>query len=211
MKLIRLFAILALTIVFTELHAQGLAFEGIATNDASKEKYEKARVEIDFDDVSESLRLMILPSVEAMRNEALIDTVWKARTYYREALPESTTFFEERNIFFLYQLEDDKYLESYTVFSQFVDKKNKSIKQIVIRKFDENGKRLWCVSINADSSETDAFFHLLKNAKKKLRFRQLNKVLERPDPNVKHRPVFEDNKIREKNDMHGGNPYNSRY
>lgn len=209
LKIFTLFVILTLMRLTTL--AEGMAFEGTATDDITHQRYDGARVEIVFNETSDQLKLLILPTIEAMHDEALVDTVWKSRSYYREAPPESTDFFEERKILFLYNLEDDKYLESYTVFSQFIDKQNKDIKQIVIRKFDAEGHRRWCMSINANSVETDAFFKLLQTARKKLRFRQLTKVMERPDPNVKHRPVFEDNKVSERNHMHGGNPYGSSY
>lgn len=211
MTLKKILILFSLVMVFTKVSAEGLAFEGSLTDDSSHKKYDKARIEIAYDEASACLELLILPSIEAMRTDALIDTLWTYGSYYREAPSESTDFFEEKRIFFLYKLEDDKYLDSYTVFSQFIDKQNKDIQQIVIRKFDESGRRMWCASINADSAETDSFFNLIKEARKNLKFRRLSKVMERPDPNVKHRPVFEDSKVREKNHMHGGNPYNSRY
>lgn len=189
--------------------AEGLAFDGTAIDDVTKNKYENARVEISFNETTEQLKLLILPSIEAMHEEALVDTVWKFRSYYREAPSESTDFFEERRIFYLYSLEDDKYLDTYTVFSQFIDKQNKDIKQIVIRKFDEYGHRLWCVSINADTEETNAFFKILQTARKKLKFTLLSKVMERPDPNLQHRIENEDLKVKTRNHMHGGNPYGS--
>lgn len=211
MRLKSLLILITLVMVRPTLFAEGLAFEGTAIDDISNKKNEKARVEIDFNETSGQLNLLILPSIEAMHNEAMVDTLWKQRSYYREAPAESTEFFEERRIFYLYTLEDDKYLDSYTVFSQFIDKQNKDIKQIVIRKFDENGHRLWCISINANAEETDAFFKLLQTARKKLKFRQLTKVMQRPDPGVKHRPVFEDVKVNERNHMHGRNPYSNGY
>ncbi len=209
MKLKLLLLLLSLTFVRLASYSEGMVFEGTATDDLTHKKYEKAKVEINLNEESGLLNFLILPSFEAMYSDALTDTVWSYRSYYREAPPESTDFFEERRIFFLYSLEDDKYLDTYTVFSQFIDKQNKDTKQIVVRKFDRNGSRIWCVSINADDEQTDTFFKLLQTAKKKLKFIKLTKVMERPDPNVKHRPVFEDNKISEKNHMHGGNPYGS--
>ena len=205
LSLILLFLIAIRPTVF----AESMAFDGIAIDDIKKSKYENARVEISFSETTEQLKLLILPSIEAMHEEALVDTVWKFRSYYREAPTESTDFFEERRIFYLYSLEDDKYLDSYIVFSQFIDKQNKDIKQIVIRKFDEYGHRLWCVSINADTEETNAFFKILQTARKKLKFILLSKVMERPDPQLQHRIKNEDTKMRSKNNMHDSNPYGS--
>lgn len=211
MKLKLFLTFLVLALLHSASMAEGLAFEGTATDDAGRHRFDKARLEIDINEASGLLRLLILPSIEALYSEALVDTVWTYRSYFREAPPESSDFFEERRIFFLYDLEDDKYLGSYTVFSQFIDKQNKDIKQIVIRKFDADGHRLWCMNINASAEETASFFKLLQKARKKLKFQLLTKVMERPDPNVKHRPVFEDNKVYERNNIHGGSPYNSGY
>lgn len=190
--------------------AQSLSYTGTFTDDATKKTVKDAYVEISLSESTHLLRLTVLPAQGAMLSSALVDTVFAKESRYRKADPEDTEFFEERNIFFIYRLTPDEYLDSYMVFSRFIDKAKPELSQIVIRKFDYNGKRLWCVGITADDQRAKEFDRLINTARKKLKFRELRYVNERPGADgKKRRTIFEDDKVVRKEPIGHGNAYNS--
>ncbi len=118
------------------------------------------------------LRLMILPDKEADVKASLVDTVWISGSKYREDPAVKTDKFVERDIFFLYTFDKSDRLQSYYVFSRFVDTSQDDFTQIVIRKFDADGKRLWCLTCNATPDRAKEFFSILGDARKKLKFKK---------------------------------------
>lgn len=122
------------------------------------------------------LRLMILPERDAEVRASLVDTVWISGSKYREDPAVKTDVYVERDIFFLYTFDKSDRLESYYVFSRFVDTSQDNFTQIVVRKFDAAGKRLWCMTCNATPDRAKEFFSLLGEARKKLKFKKTTAV-----------------------------------
>lgn len=118
------------------------------------------------------LRLMILPEREAEVSASLVDTVWFSGSKYREDPAVKTDVYVERDIFFLYTFDKSDRLESYYVFSRFVDTSQDNFTQIVVRKFDAAGKRLWCMTANSTPDRAKEFFSILSEARKKLKFKK---------------------------------------
>lgn len=123
----------------------------------------------DQDDYS-ILSLKIFHDKES--NYALVDTLWRAESAYRTEGKVKTDTYEERGIFFLYTFDKTGRLDTYYVFSSFVDTTRDDFTQVVVRKFTADGKRVWCLTANATDARSKEFSQVLTDARKKLRFKK---------------------------------------
>lgn len=135
------------------------------------------------------LRLMILPGRDA-ESEAVVDTVWTRGAAYRNGDPVFAEKYEERDIYFLYDLDSDGHLTGYYVFSRFIDTTQKDVQQIAVRKFDAEGKRIWCMTMNTNNDRSKEFFNILKEARKKMNFKKTTSVRDNSN-----NPVFQDYRV----------------
>ena len=122
------------------------------------------------------LRLIILPDRDAKVKDALVDTVWISGSAYRSENAVKTDKYIERDIFFLYTFDKSDRLDTYYVFSRFVDTTQDNFTQIVVRKFDADGKRIWCMTVNSTDERAKEFFRLLNDARKKMRFKRTTEM-----------------------------------
>ena len=208
----RLFHLIICAIIFISGTAESLRYPCTFLSDTSKKTYDEAILEIEVAYTQSFMRMVVLPDKEAYLSSALVDTIISKEANYRIGDDVLTDNFEETNVTYVYRITPEQYLDSYIVFSQFTDLKNKAINQIVIRKFDANGKRLWMATINASKNDAKTFFKLIASARKKLKFKEIHYVNDRPGADGKKtRTIFHDDKLRKHNPVGGGTPYNSRW
>lgn len=209
----QILTLLILAISVTAGMAESLRYNCVFISDTSKKTYDEATIEIELSYTQSMMRMVVLPDKEAYLSSALVDTVITKEAKYRIDEDVITDNFQEKNVTYIYRLTPEEYLDSYIVFSQFTDLKNKEINQIVIRKFDAKGKRLWMATINdASKEESKKFFKLISTARKKLKFKEIHYVNDRPGADGKKtRTIFEDDKVRKYTPIGSGNPYNTRW
>lgn len=149
-----------------------------------------AWLELSLSQNYESLRLLILPTRDADVSVALVDTVWTRGAAYRNGESVFAEKYEERDIYFLYDLDSDGHLTGYYVFSRFIDTTQKDVQQIAVRKFDAEGNRLWCMTMNTNNDRSKEFFNILKEARKKMNFKKTTSVRDNTN-----NPQFQDYRI----------------
>lgn len=211
MRTILTIIMLAVTIISGV--AESLRYNCVFVSDTSKKTYDEATIELEVSYTQSMMRMVVLPDKEAYLSSALVDTVITKEAKYRTGEDVYTDNFQEKNVTYIYRLTPEEYLDSYIVFSQFTDLKNKDINQIVIRKFDAKGNRLWMATINdATKEESKKFFKLISTARKKLKFKEIHYANEQPGADGKKtRTIFEDDKVRKYTPIGSGNPYNTKW
>lgn len=167
--LISFFSLLSAVVIM----AQQYRTLGDFTSDTDGSSIHNALMELsltkDKDDYS-ILSLKIFPDKES--DYALVDTLWLAESAYRTEGKVTTDTYEERGIFFLYTFDKTGRLDTYYVFSSFVDTTQDDFTQVVVRKFTADGKRVWCLTANATDARSKEFSKVLTEARKKLRFKK---------------------------------------
>lgn len=198
-KLLFIFAAIMAVAAFAKGKPQpenvGFVYVDKFTDDATHLTYDSASIDVSL--VPGMLKLSVLPAVGRPMSETLVDTLWGNHSYYQIGQNTTTDLFKERDVVYLYTLTPEHYLASYVVFSHFIDLKNEGLEQIVIRKFDAKSKRQWCININADKEQIKAFFDMLRNARKALKFDKLTTVEGDPAASgLQQRGAHEGNKVR---------------
>lgn len=193
------------------MDAQEFRFTGEFTDDTTGKVTRGAFIELSLNADFTALHLDILSSRDTEKAVTLVDTTWTRGARYRTDRPVVADNYEERDIFFLYDLNDDGSLSRYYVFSQFLDTTQPDVRQIVLRKFDADGKRLWCMTINAIDTRATEFFSILTTARKKMKFSKLTHVRQAENPDLQQRPEFDGipQYYNRTNNVGGGSPYSS--
>ena len=187
--------------------ALSFSFVDQFTDDATHATYDSASVQMWLAPAEQMLKLCVLPAVGAPLSEALVDTLWMRHSYYQQGANVDNDLFKERNVLYLYTLTPEHYLAGYYVMSQFIDKKHEGLQQIVIRKFNAAGRRMWCANLNADSRQIKEFFEMLAFARKLLKFDRLTSVEGNPAAGGLQRPGdHEGNKMRTGKKIGTGSP-----
>ena len=209
----RILALILLAVTIITGVAESVRYNCVFVSDTSKKTYDDATIELEVSYTQSIMRMVVLPDKEAYLSSALVDTIITKEAKYRIGEDVYTENFQEKNVTYIYRITPEEYLDSYIVFSQFTDLKNKDINQIVIRKFDAKGKRLWMATINdASKEESKKFFKLISTARKKLKFKEIHYVYEQPGADGKKtRTIFEDDKVRKYTPIGSGTPYNTRW
>lgn len=177
------------------------------TDDALHQTYDSASIQMWLDTDKNELKLCILPDVSAVVSQALVDTAWTRNSYYQNGENVDNDLFRERKVTYLYTLSPTQTLKCYYVISHFIDKEHKGLQQIVIRKFNAQGKRQWCANINAGDVQIKDFFNMLAYACKSLKFEKLTSVMSDPDASgLQQRGQHENNVLNTHHSVGSGSP-----
>lgn len=156
--------------------AQDFRSTGEFKSDVSGSTTRNAWLELSLSQNYKSLRLLILPGRDAEVTESLVDTIWISGAPYRNGDPVVADKYEEKDAFFLYNIDRQGCLLDYYVFSRFIDTTQKDLQQIVVRKFAADGKRIWCMTMNTNNERAKTFFNILNEARKKMKFKKTTSV-----------------------------------